>query len=195
MFFNDGHRTLEGWAALAESCEQTTPLSLPSSKSAKAIPRTDDLVQKRRAGLRKSRSRLQRPFLSLALYHTFTHTLLLHSVFLFFFLSGLGLRPYAEESSTNTGCLFLSLQTLRGGEAVRFNSGRRICFFSPNEEPALGTPTTMPFPPLSFSYLVRTTYVALRQPHALTHFSTCASRRANCPDKHTAICVEACLGV
>lgn len=143
-------------------------------------------VQKRRAGLSKSPSRRQSPFLSLTHHSLSTH--LLRSVL---FALDLGLGPYAEESSTNTGSPPPSLWTLRGGEAVRFISGCRICLFSPNEETALEPPTRMPFLPRNCSYSVSTTYVTMKQSRALTHYcSPCAGSRTNRPNEYTTICME-----
>lgn len=134
--------------------------------------------------------------LNIVLHSSASLTTLLLTPFLHSVLVALdlGLGPYAEESSTNTGCLPSSLWTLRGGEAVRSNSGCRICLFSPNEEPGLEQATKMPFPQLSCSSSVRTTYVTQRRSRGLTrHRSPRASRRANCLDEYTAICVEACV--
>lgn len=103
----------------ARGCEQVNRHPTSSSffaklQSAQAAPRTDG--PSCRSG-EISLFLLQSSFLNLDLYLYLRNLCIRHH-----FLSDLGLRSYAEESSTNTDCLPLSLWTPRAGEAVRFDS-------------------------------------------------------------------------
>ena len=96
------------------NCHSTSSSFSAKLQSAQAAPRTDG--PSCRSG-EISLFLLRSSFLNLDLYLYLCNLCIRHH-----FLPDLGLRSYAEESSTNTDCLPLSLWTPRGGEAVRFNS-------------------------------------------------------------------------